>query len=86
MKTFVVKVNHPETDGLFVKQIWYSSRLRRSLNSSNFITPKEQMRKSFAGRLLFTWSFSIDLNEKSILGKNNEKKKTKPSRRVDKYQ
>jgi hypothetical protein len=61
MKTLVVNVNHPGLEGLLFKHVLYSSGVRRSLNSSNFITPKERIRNNFAGKLLLTWSFSVDL-------------------------
>ena len=66
MKTRVVRVNHVGLEGLLFKQVSYSSGVRRSLNSSNFMTPKEQIRKSLAGKLLLTWSFSVDLENKTL--------------------
>ena len=66
MKTRVVRVNHVGLEGLLFKQVSYSSGVRRSLNSSNFMTPKERIRKSLADKLLLTWSFSVDLENKTL--------------------
>ena len=62
MKTSIVREYQVFDFGFTRSQCTNSCLVMRSLNADKGSTPNVRIRRSRAGMVLFTWSFSVDLN------------------------